>query len=203
MKKSLSFIICHFAFSAALLCSAALFTSCNDDNVNNTEGLTQEQIHSCYLQMAGEHTGKLIYQKYENETTLKLINDTIDVSWTVASDSVITVHNVPTSVLGAQVQSNILKAAIETAGKVDMKVYYLPYKTTPLYFMVYPNPVQANIFFQNATRSVTFGFATSTYSWGSYENNKMRMQLVLYGVYLDNSTYSYLTSQVPMVIEEL
>ena len=204
MKKSLSFSIYHLSFSVALLCSVALFTSClKDDDNNNNEGLSQEQIHSCYLQMAGEHTGKLIYQKYEDYTNLNLINDSIDVTWTVDSDSIITVHNVPTSALGAQVQSNVLKTAIEEAGKTDMKVYYLPYNTSPVSFMVYPNPVKVNVFMSNATRTVTIGFATSSYSWGSYENSKMRMQLVLYGVYLDDSTYSYLTSQVPMVIEEI
>jgi hypothetical protein len=175
----------------------------NDDDNNNNDGLSQEQIHSCYLQMAGEHTGKLIYQKYEDYTNLNLINDSIDVSWTVDSDSIITVHNVPTSALGAQVQSNVLKTAIEEAGKVDMRIFYLPYNTSPVSFMLYPYLVEVNVFMNNATHAVTIGFATSSYSWGSYENSKMRMQLVLYGVYLDDSTYSYLTSQVPMVIEEI
>ncbi len=198
MKKGLS-------FCAALLCSIALFTSClgDNDSDNTTEGLTKEQIHTCYLKMAGEHKGKMLYQRYEDETYHKLIADSIDISWTVVSDSVITVHSVPTSVLGAQIQNNdVLKAAIESIGKVDMKVYYLPYIVSPVSFMVYPNPVQANIFIKNATHPVTFGFASNSYSWGSYENNKMRIQLVLYGIYLDDSSFSYLSTQVPMVIEE-
>lgn len=196
MKKILSLIM-------GLAVMATLNSCLKDDDNNNNDGLSQEQIHSCYLQMAGEHTGKLIYQKYEDYTNLNLINDSIDVSWTVDSDSIITVHNVPTSALGAQVQSNVLKTAIEEAGKVDMRIFYLPYNTSPVSFMVYPYPVEANVFMSNATHALTIGFATSSYSWGSYENSKMRMQLVLYGIYLDDSTYSYLTSQVPMVIEEI
>lgn len=196
MKKFLSLIM-------GLAVMATLNSCLKDDDNNNNDGLSQEQIHSCYLQMAGEHTGQLIYQKYEDGSSLKLINDTINISWTVASDSVITVHNVPANVLGAQVQSNQLKTAIETAGMTDMKVYYIPYNTSPVSFMVYPNPVKVNVFMSNATHSVTFGFATSTYSWGSYEDSKMRIQMVLYGVYLDDSTYSYLTSQVPILIKEI
>ena len=63
MKKGLS-------FCAALLCSIALFTSClgDNDSDNTTEGLTKEQIHTCYLKMAGEHKGKMLYQRYEDET---------------------------------------------------------------------------------------------------------------------------------------
>lgn len=196
MKKIISLVM-------GLAVMATLNSCLKDDDNNNNDGLTPEEIHSCYLQMAGEHTGKLIYQKYEDYTNQKLINDSIDVSWTVDSDSIITVHNVPASALGAQVQSNAVKEAIETAGKTDMKIFYLPYNTSPVSFMVYPYPVEANVFMNHATHTVTIGFATSSYSWGSYENSKMRMQLVLYGIYLDDSTYSYLTSQVPMVIEEL
>lgn len=197
MKKSL-------LFSVVLLLSVALFTSClkdDDDNNNTNQGLTKEQIHNCYLQMAGEHSGKMLYLKKENSGAREA--DSVDITWTVVSDSVITIHDVPAEALASTAESEPIKTAIiETMGKVDMKVYYLPYKTSPITFTDYPNPLQANIFYNNATHTVTFGFVINTYSWGSFENNKMRMQLVLDGIYLDTSTYSYLTTQAPLVIEE-
>ena len=190
------------SFSIALMCSVVLFTSClkDDDDNNTTEGLSKEQIHNCYLQMAGEHTGKLFFLKRENSSSK---SDSIDITWTVVSDSVITIHSVPAEVLASTTENEPIKTAIiETMGKVDMKVYYLPYKTSPITFTDYPNPLQANIFYNNATHTVTFGFVISTYSWGTFENKKMRMQMVLDGIYLDNSTYSYLTTQAPLLIEE-
>ena len=59
------------SFSIALMCSVVLFTSClkDDDDNNTTEGLSKEQIHNCYLQMAGEHTGKLFFLKKENSSS--------------------------------------------------------------------------------------------------------------------------------------
>lgn len=191
------------SFSIALMCSVVLFTSClkDDDDNNTTEGLSKEQIHSCYLQMAGEHTGKLFFLKKENSGATK--SDSIDITWTVVNDSVITIHSVPTEVLASTAEDGSVKTAIiESAGKLDMKVYYLPYKTSPITYTDYPSPLQANIFYNNATHTVTFGFVLNTYSWGTFENKKMRMQMVLDGIYLDTSTYSYLTTQAPLVIEE-
>lgn len=195
MKKILSFGI-------ALMCSAVLFTSClkDDDDNNPTGGLSKEQIHNCYLQMAGEHSGKLFFMKKEDSTTK---SDSVDITWTVVSDSVITIHDVPAEALASKAESEPVKAAIiETMGKVDMKVYYLPYKTSPITFTDYPSPLQANIFYNNATHIVTFNFVINNYSWGTYENKKMRIQMVLDGIYLDKSGYSYLTTQTPLVIEE-
>lgn len=196
MKKSL-------LFSVVLLLSVALFTSCLKDDNNNsssTQGLSKEQIHNCFLQMAGEHSGEMYFLKYGNSNIM--VADTIDMDWTVVSDSVITIHNVPIKVLGALTENAGLRAAFEKEQYADIKVYYLPTSVSPLNFTVYPNAVKCDIFYNQKTHPVTFGFAINTYSWGSYENKKTRMQLVLEGIYMDDSSFNYLATQAPLVVAD-
>lgn len=198
--KRLSYSIYHLAFSAALVC--VVLTSClNGDDDNSQQGMSKQQIHECYLHMAGGHSGKMYFEKKDEETNL-VKSDSIDISWTVVNDSVITIHDVPARVLGSMVENENLKAAIETAGNVEIKVFYLPYLISPISFELYPQPVKANIFYADATHSVTFGFYFNDYSWGKQEDNKMKLQLVQYGVYLDDSNYPYLSSQIPLMLQE-
>ena len=64
---------------------AATMTSClgSDDDDNAKHTLSKSEIHQCYLQMAGDHSGKMYFTKSTLEYN-KL--DSVDVTWTVKSE---------------------------------------------------------------------------------------------------------------------
>jgi len=188
----------------AVLMMALTLNSClkSEGDDTNDQGLTKEQKHACFLKMAGEHSGKMYYQFREDGGT-NVKTDSINVTWTVVNDSVITVHDIPTRTLSTFVQNKPLREALNAADNVEIKVYYDCYLESPITFVNYPVAVNSNIFYEESSHKATFGFTVNSYSWGSLENGKMRLQMILYGIYLDDqTTTSYLSTQVPLVFIE-
>ena len=188
----------------AVLAMALTVSSClKNDNDDDNQGMSKEKKHACFLQMQGTHSGKMYFQ-YREDGGTEIKTDSINATWTVVNDSIITIHDIPTRALSTFVQNAALKEALAAANNVEIKVYYECYNESPITFVNYPVAINSNVFFEESTHKATYAFTVNNYSWGALENGKMRLQLIQYGIYLDdNSAYSYLTKEnVPLVFIE-
>ena len=180
---------------------AATMTSClgSDDDDNAKKTLSKSEIHQCYLQMSGDHSGKMYFTKSTLEYN-KL--DSVDVTWTVKSDSTMTVHNVPVKALTSMLTKDDLKEVLNAKEDIDIELFYAIDNASPIEFMILPVSTKIPIFYAEQTRDANFTWIINSYSWGQLSAGKMRMQLVLYSVTLDSSSASFLSGQSPIVIVE-
>ena len=150
--------------------------------------------------MAGSHHGKLYYRK---NAAINPDVDSTEVSWTFVNDSVIQVHSVPAKALASLATPLTMKEALQEAEPVDIEVRYVLFSLSPLRFSLYPLTAKGKVFYEQATHDVAYSFAYNNYSWGTYEAGKIQMQLVQYGIYLDEkASTSYLTTQALLYFSE-
>lgn len=173
---------------AIMAVAITFFASCSDSD--SSRSLTKEEIHSCYLSIAGAHTGELLFLKNSGETsstTQKV--DTLDITWTVTTDSTMTIHRFPVSALTENITVDEIKTAMELqmAQSLECKIGFVG--TSPVTFLINPTTLTYNVTYGGAEHKLQFVFYVDNYySWGSYTtaSKAMQMQIVLASVYEDN-----------------
>lgn len=197
MKKHL------FSLFALLCCGFVAFglTSCLDDS-NDDNGLTAEQIYSARQAIRGAHSGKLLYPNSSNSTAVK--TDTLDASWSITTDSLMTIGNFPVSSLANFVSNNNMAEALKTAPNQTLSCYYGIINVNPITWLINPMTLKLMLNYSGSAHEVQVVFyANNTYSWGSYNpsltSRKMQMQIVVAGVYADGMQSNLMSNSIPYV----
>ncbi len=198
----------------ALGCIIAMsLTSClKDDDNDKTQGLTKAQISQCYNAIVGSYTGKMIYPSYDSGKQV-YVADTIDISWRVGTDTILTVNSVPAAAIAGTITENDLRKALEEQNPAADVKCYIGFSNLDSYVRFYlaPQKVEFPVYYQEKTHSVTALFwynpyYTDTQSLGYKDltNDLLACQLLLGAVYLDgNETRNFIGSgsatRVPLI----
>ncbi|WP_288919625.1 DUF4840 domain-containing protein [uncultured Prevotella sp.] len=188
--------------SLMLVCLAAVsvtFTSCNDDD-DNVRTLTPEERAAAFNQVRGTHSGYLYYNKVDASTS-KTSLDSVAISWTIASDSVMTIKDFPISVIGKYVSDTAVSKAFSQLPPQDMKCYIGFTNVSPVAFLINPVTPQVQLTYGGATHKVLVPFYVNTaYSYGQINSqNKLRLQIIAGGIFADGTQTGWLTGAVPFV----
>ena len=179
-------------------CIAVLsLTSCIKSEENDS-GLTQKQISDCLTAVRGDYTGHLLYTAYN---ALKPIDDTdtLDVSWTITSDTLLIVRRFPLApITEKMVDQNLKKAILEQDPygelKCDMSFIMIdPY----VEFMVGARAMDVPVFYKEQTHSITVYFWFNDYTFGAKNplTQEMNIYLRVAGAYLDGDTSNNLLNR--------
>lgn len=181
--KAIALMVCCLLIGSTL-------TSCLNNDDENT-GLTKEQQKSAYLQVKGDYTGKLVYSKLFSDS--KYANDTLDISWSLDTDSTLQIKKFPSSVLAQNITNASIKTAMTASDPVDITCYTGYYSLSPVAFVVNPLSVTYNLTYDGIAHKVQVVFyVNNTYSFGAYQptTSTLSIQIVEAGVYVDGT---YLT----------
>ena len=96
------------AVLAGFIMMALMMVSCNESN--SYRELTKQEIQSAFLTVRGYHTGKMVYLK--NIGNYQTKTDTLDISWTIDTDSTLTIHNFAVEPFAEFITDNELKEAL-------------------------------------------------------------------------------------------
>lgn len=199
MKKSI--VVTVMAAFAAVFS----FTSCN------TEGSTFEwpnktEANTIMQAVAGSNSGKMIYYKVNPDNVKDYVDTLSYIGWNITpSDSVLTVHDFPVSILSEYVTNNdALKAAVAAADPQDLKAKCVPFSVSNYTFLINPTALTTNLTYGGATHKVQFVFYTgSNYSYGkktavssTSTSTVLTMQILLGAIYIDGNKSAYLNYTV-------
>ena len=176
--KAIAFMVCCILIGSTL-------TSCLNNNDDNT-GLTKEQQKSAYLQVKGDYNGKLVYSKLLSDS--KYTNDTLDISWSLDTDSTLQIKKFPSSVLAQNITNGSIKKTMTASDSVDIKCYTGFYSLSPVAFVVNPLSVTYNLTYDGAAHKVQVVFyVNNSYSFGVYQptTSTLTMQIVEAGIFVD------------------
>ena len=190
-------------FTIASLLAAVSLTSCLKDNDDSNSGLSKAEKEYCANIVKGNYTGSLIYAA-KNIKDVSDVTDTLAVSWTIANDSTMTIHNFPSRLLAENISDEALRSAIAEAPDQDIKCYIGFISKDPIQWLINPSAPCYNVQFEGAEHKVYVGFyVNSTYSFGRYTSstNKIEMQIVEGAIFMDNKETGYLAKEVAFVLE--
>ena len=195
----------------ALGCLAAVgLTSClGDDDNNENTGLSQQEIGQCLTATKGNYTGKLLFE-IENPNDRNDYADTLDIAWSVTSDTMVVINQFPAQPILENIKDNKMKEAMAAAAPTQLKSYMGFYQaTSPIGFLLYPLTADFDIEYEGAPHKASLVFWYNTYSFGNYDTltRVFQMQFMVAALYLDDSTSrNYLqssgssTTSIPIVI---
>lgn len=198
--KLLSLLACAFA--------ALSFTSClSDDDGSSNSGLTAEQVQLCYQATKGSYYGKMVYKKDPAQSSVSN-NDTVSVSWSILTDSTMTIHEVPSKAIASAISNKELQEAIAEQPDKDINCAIAYYSlsngtgasASTQYVTWLVNPLAVtydNVSYGGATHKVQIVFyINNTYSFGTCNTStrKSQMQVIMGGVYVDGKYNSSLMS---------
>ena len=99
MKKNVGMT---WLLAACLTLGVTSLTSCLGSNEDNQVKITKEEVQLAFAKVKGKHTGKLIYPQREIKSASDRA-DTLDISWTLTTDSTMVIHNFPVKALAENV----------------------------------------------------------------------------------------------------
>lgn len=123
--------------AACLTLGATSLTSCLGSNEDNQVKITKEEVQLAFAKVKGKHTGKLIYPQREMKSATDR-TDTLDISWSLTTDSTMVIHNFPVKALAENVTNTDLKKLLLTAPDQDLKCYIGFYSVSPVAFVIQP-----------------------------------------------------------------
>lgn len=187
--KFMSLMACAFA--------ALAFTSCiGDDDGGAKSGLTAEEIQACYLATSGNYDGNMIYKKDATSSSVNN-NDTVDVSWSILTDSTMIIRNVPSKAIATAFTNNkAIREAIAEQPNQNISCYIGYYNmydkgqnTQQVVWLINPMAVTYDaLTYGGETHKVQVVFlGNNGYSFGSCKTStrKASMQVVIAGAYID------------------
>lgn len=181
----------------ACLVAGSVLTSCLKDE---DTGLSPAEQQSAYLQVKGDYDGKLVYAK-QNEDKTAYVNDTIDISWSLDTDSTLLIKKFPSALLAANISDDNVKTAMASSDPVDIKCYTEYYSLSPVGFLVNPAAVTYNLTYGGSTHKVQVAFyVNNSYVYGVYTpaSRLLQIQLIEAGIYVDGLYQSsLLTKAIP------
>lgn len=182
----------------ALCCMAAMgLTSCLYEEDEDNHEITPQEIGQYLNAMKGNYSGKILFQ-VNNPNDPQDDLDTLDIAWSVTTDTMVIVNEFPQAVFLDRINDPQLKEAMEEAAPAPLRAKLAFYKANPVSFLVYPASVIYDIEYEGATHQASLVFWINTsYSYGLYDitNKTFQMQLMGAGLYLDeNTNRSYLVN---------
>ena len=123
------------------------------------------------------------------------VTDTVAVSWSIDTDSTMTVHNFPARALTEFISTShsALKAAVAEQPNQDLECVIGIVQPTPVGFMINPKTLTYNVYYDGMMHKVQFAFWLNSYSSvGIYSTaqKSMEMQMLLGGIYVDDQLLS-------------
>lgn len=195
-----------FKFIPVILgCLAAMcltFTSCDDDDDNGTPSLTPQEQQQAFTAVSGNYSGKIIFPKY-NSNGSQAGNDSLDIAWSINTDSTMTIYNFPSTVLANNLTDTVVSKAMLAEHPININCRIQFIRVTPATFVVNPVTPQYTLTYRNATHTILFPFYINTYySYGVQgTGNKLDVQLILGGIYEDKKQQPWYPAQaIPMLL---
>jgi len=178
------------------------FTSCLDDDDDN-DGLTPSEISQCFQAIRGTHQGNLIYT-VRNENNTEYLTDTLDIEWSVNSDTTLTISSFPTRLLATYISDNIMKEALTAASNQDINCGIEFLNSSPVQFLINPKAPSYKVNYNGSECTVQIAFYTNNYaSFGSYDISKdfFEMQIVAGAVYVNGQLTQQFQTLLPFIFE--
>lgn len=177
-----------------LALSAVAFTSCLDDDDNDSRGLTPQEVQTAFDITRGSHSGNLIYAKWDYDKNANSKPDTLSGSWSINTDSTMTFRNVPSEVIASCVSDSTLRDAIAEQAPVNINAYIGYISLDPVQWLINPSTVTySNLSYNGGTHKVSIVFAVnSSFSYGqavaqsTASPRKQQMQIIAAGLYVDD-----------------
>lgn len=194
--KFIPFLLCCLA-------AVSFFASCNDDD---DSGLSYQQKEEAIQSVFGGYTGSLLYAVNTttasgNDTT---VVDTVSASWSVVSDSVLTIHNFPVSILGNESEDSSFRAAMKSLPAQDIRcTIYDVVNNSPVTFILAPETVSFELTYGGGTHTVQIPFYCNYYSYAqmvsissssSTTRTAMMIQIVQGGIYVDGENTNWIST---------
>lgn len=193
-------------FSVACCVAAMSLTSCIGDDSSDYKPLTKNDIAMCLNAVRGTHQGKCIYLA----PTAKDINntDTVDISWTITTDSTMTIHDFPVKLLAQNIDSisgKEVRNALLNAGESDIECYIGFTALSPIQWLINPKSPEINITTSDGNHKIQIAFwGNHSYSSGAYSTTtkEMSMEIIEGLIFMDGKTTSYLTKDTPFLFRK-
>lgn len=180
-----------FKIFSIMMCAVAALslTSClDDDDDDSNNGLTKEQVQQAFQQARGSYTGKMYYA-YPDQTGQKQLTDSVVTSWTLDTDSTLTIHNFSLKGVGRNINDSALAKAFIEAPVQSMKCNIGFIRLSPVQFLINPTTVTLNgVEYNGGAHKVQAVFyANNLYSFGEYSSaGAIQMQIVFAGIFIDD-----------------
>lgn len=177
--------------------TAMVFTSCVDDDDDNN-GLTPVEIQTAFNATRGTHTGNLLYATWDSYSMPQAKVDTLSgATWSINTDSTMTFHNIPSSVISTVVADSAIQKAIAAQPARDLNCYIGYIRLNPsVQWLINPQTVTYdNLQYRGSNHKVSIVFAVnSSYSFGQLSTtntgSKQQMQLIAAALYIDDKIVS-------------
>ena len=174
--------------SMAACCAAALvFNACTEND--SPKSLTKEEVKAAFETVKGTYKGSVIFPA-TNPKNAKDVTDTLDVNWTIATDSVMTIDNLPAQALVPAISDEALGKALAQQQAQSMKCYIGFYSVSPACFLINPKGLTYKFAYGTEKKEhdvVVAFYGNNSGSLGAYNatNKTLQMQIVAGGVYID------------------
>lgn len=203
MKKNVGMA---WLLTACLTLSATSLTSCLGSGDDNQTKITKEEIQLAFAKVKGKHTGKLIYPQREVKSAADR-TDTLDISWTLTTDSTMVIHNVPVKALAENVTNADLRKLLLTAPNQDLKCNIGFYSVSPVAFVIQPTRLTYQLNDHGVSKKYEVGFYYNiTGSIGVYyEKNghtSMTMQIVQAVIREEGKEKEFFRQGIPLILSE-
>lgn len=183
-------------FSLLLVVSAAAFTltSCLGDSDDNNK-LTPQQTQQCFRAVQGSHHGKLIYIVSNSSSGAPAKKDSVSTSWTITSDSTMTLIRIPAKVIATAVDTTTaehkeIRDAILKQPDQSMECYIGFVKMNPIQWLINPTGLTYEVAVKGGNHKIQVVFyMNNTYSFGQFttSTNSMLLQIIAAGAKIDGS----------------
>ena len=184
--------------------SMSLSSCLNGNSSNNEEDWfgTPAERYQTFLTMRGNYAGKLYFPKGVDGDG-KFENDSVNVYWSMLTDSTLVLHTLSPRVLTTFVNDAALKTAINASAPMTLKCKVLFTKPQYKMFFAGPKPTEQPILLSGASHKVKF-FAQqfTNYSYGKrLDNGTVIAQLIFTGIQVDNDNNNKNEKDFPIILK--
>ena len=203
MKKNVGMA---WLLAACLTLGATSLTSCLGSNEDNQVKITKEEVQLAFAKVKGMHTGKLIYPQ-RVVTSASDRTDTLDISWSLTTDSTMVIHNFPVKALAENVPNTELQKLLLTAPDQDLKCNIGFYSVSPVAFVIQPTRLTYQLDDHGVSKKYEVVFYYNIPgSMGVYSEKegqaKMIMQIVQAGIREQGQDKEYFRQGIPLILSE-
>ena len=192
---------------ASIAMIALGMTSCNDSSYSYGRPLSPQEIQTAYFTVRGYHTGKMYFLKEaanQNSESQKAKTDSVDISWTIDTDSTMIIHDFPTHAFAEFVADDEMKEALLQQPNQDIKCQTYYYNLSPICFYVGVTAPTYNITYGGKEHKVQLAFYTGTNFYGAFDNatKYMEISIMAGGLYVDGElqTSATKTTNIPFLL---
>ena len=184
--------------------SMSLSSCLNGNSSNNEEDWfgTPAERYQTFLTMRGHYAVKLYFPKVVDGDR-KFENDSVNVYWSMLTDSTLVLHTLSPRVLTTFVNDAALKTAINTSAPMTLNCKVLYTKPQYKMFFAAPKTTEQPILLSGASHKVKF-FAQqfTNYSYGKrLDNGTVIAQLIFTGIQVDNDNNNKNEKDFPIILK--